>query len=444
MDGNNHFLMHGLGVQNKSHQALQLQFFWTYLTRLKAKTNFKPSASGDAKHLSDNITDYAKSANQTKEGNEDALKFAQIMSFFDGLNKLKEALKHLEFEFISHQKLLKREHIDFANIDKHLHQAIFLEDDVIMFDRTPAKQPVMQTNEHDIVGMATFILKAIYTELLQWNKDTPQWDLTYEHVHLADEFADKFHFNHNTTVFNDWFGGSSQKATSVRSNLNSILDEIDEKTPFKSPDYEDYYDALTFVLQKASLNNDSLMPAYNQAWEELCVYYFLKENNKRNINKRNIAWAEFSNITSYLSIKDNVKLLPDAFYQIKPGTLGKDKKCEVVQKRPDFIYEESGSYTVVDFKHYTSQQIKKLLNPGIFDSSSQEKQSLQSMRFYVNAVALAKGNPDCISLPNVAAQFWFPLNEEGVFEAVNGKGYSVKYINTENVMSNYLKEDHGK
>ncbi|MBN2689037.1 MAG: hypothetical protein JXR42_00280 [Gammaproteobacteria bacterium] len=444
MSGNNHILMHGLDAINKTHQALQLQFFWKYLSLLKEKTKFKPSASGDAKYLTKNITDYAKSADKTKLGNEDALKFSQIMSFYEGLNKLKEALKHLEFEFVSHQKLHKREHIDFANMDKHLHQAIFLEDDVIMFERMPAKQAIMQTNEHDIVGMAAFVLKAIYQELLQWNKDSPQWDLTVEHLHLADEFADKFHFNHDTKVFEDWFGGSGQEATSVRSNLNAILDEIDEQTPFKSPDYEDYYDALTFVLQKASLNNDSLMPAYHQAWEELCVFKFLAENKTSN-NTKKVAWVDFGNITSFLSIMDSLKLSPTDFYQTIPETFDKEsKRCEVIQKRPDFIYEEAGRYTVVDFKHYSGDQILSLLNLENLDDSPQVKQSLQSMRFYVNAVALAKGDPNCISLPPVAAQFWLPTNAEGEVKAIDGKGYSIKYLQTASVMRDYLELKDGK
>jgi len=395
-------LMNGLKAKDAS---LQMQFFWKYLNRLSHKHRFKPIYAGDSDSHTDQNDINAAKVDSQEAGDDARLAFKQITTFFNALTALEEALLQVVFDFISRERLYKRDHFDFSHISKHLNHAIFLENDAMMFEKMPANQMLLKAAEHDIVGMAAMVLKAIYEELLFWKPEDKNWKLPVEATHLIKAFQEKFHLPLNMKLFEDWgYDGQqannndSNSSQALRENLKGILTDIDEQTPFKTPDYEDYYDALHGVLFDGNCSIKSLMPAYHQAWEELCLFHYYSKNDIE------IVWVDNANSTIDFKISKEHKLSKDVFIDLRfrwPETED-DPETETIAKRPDLVYfqpkgckeNSTTQYTVVDFKHYPPTEIKKLLNFSPEKNSSPDKlgTDLKSLRFYAASVD-AKFNP---------------------------------------------------
>lgn len=394
-------LMHGLEITNKKNASLQMQFFWKYIRRLKSKGKLSYSSYGDtdtAPDPNDYINFNAAKSDAGEVGAQSRLAFQQTMTFFNALTELEAVLRDLVFDFISKQRMHKREHIDFSNIAKHLGQAVYLDNDVIMFERMPANQMLLKISEHDIVGMVAFVLRAIYRELLFWDESHKNWKLPNDATPLIEAFEDKFHIAYDAELFADWGWSAAPNDTTnsaqLREQLKGVLTDIDEQTPFKSPDYEDYYDALHGVLFDGDCSLESLMPAYHQAWEELCVYHAV------HIKNLPVCYIDTEALTTIDLKTCCLKEVPEKAFKFN----GK-------QRRPDLVCFRNQKYTVIDFKHYDvgiilpNERFK--LSSGESDFYKKVASDFDSMDGYMLLLA----NHLRVDKEDIAHAFWMPKKD---------------------------------
>lgn len=408
-------LMHGLNFDDFEDKSLQMQFFWKYLCSLKNELRFEPQQGGDADNPSEQAKQNIAKSDSGNDGEESRLDFKQTMSFFNALTALEEALHDLVFEFISKQRLQKREHIDFSNIANHLNQAVYLDNDVIMFERMPANQMQVKVSEHDIVGMAAFVLRAIYSELLFWNESHNKWNLPNEAIAVIEDFEDKFHVLSNSKLFADWSGNdNNQESVQLRENLKAILTDIDEQTPFKTPDYEDYYDALYGILFDGDCSIDSLIPAYHQAWEELCVYHLVKKQK----SKPFVAWCDEGSLSFSVDVDRTISAADFKDFRDHWKGCNKDNGSVEIFKRPDLILKTDDVYTVYDFKHYSAKEKSSIISfkvQALSDTNNafeKAKCDIKSLNFYAISVD-RKVNPyGDKTIPHTQKQLCFPATDD--------------------------------
>lgn len=433
-------LMHGLDVGKNEHASLQMQFFWKYIQRLKSKGKLSFGGYGDTDtNPKGNMNLDAAKSDAGEVGAQSRLSFHQTMTFFNALTELEAVLRDLVFEFISKQRMHKREHIDFSNIAKHLGQAVYLDNDVIMFERMPANQMLLKTGEQDIVGMAAFVLRAIYRELLFWGESDKNWKLPHDATPLIEDFEDKFHISHNAKLFADWGWNTTSDGLSssaqLREQLKGVLADIDEQTPFKSPDYEDYYDALHGVLFDGDCSLESLMPAYHQAWEELCVFHLVGSQNPKPV----VVWCDYHNLSFYVKITEDFK--QDDFKDFRENWSGCNDQsggAEII-KRPDLILKFDNKYIVYDFKHYSEQDRQSLINFNGQSTGEKLKCDLKSLNFYASCVE-RKSNPyGNNSIPRPEKRLCFPVTGNEQCNNPNTNYFDYDCLNTEELMTAYLK-----
>ncbi len=444
--------MHGLGDGNEA-ASLQMQFFWKYLNRLSNKQSFQHAFFGDSALHANSKNERTAKSDSKEVGNDVRLAFKQVSTFLNSLTALEDALLQVVFDFISRERLYKRDHFDFAQVSKHLNHAIFLDDDVMMFEKMPANQILLKAGEHDIVGMAAMVLKAIYEELLFWKPEDSSWKLPAEATHLIQEFQEKFHLPLKIKLFEDWSASNKKEngittSQMLRDNLKSILSDIDEQTPFKTPDYEDYYDALHGVLFNGNCSLTSLMPAYHQAWEELSLlHYSLKEDIE-------IVWVDKASTTIKFALNKSQQLSKEDFTDIRsrwPSATGIDS--ETINKRPDLVYcqtknndgSTSKQYTVVDFKHYDSNSIRTLCKFSPVEVAEESSEAIppkhctdiKSLNFYAISID-RKINPYGSNLINCTQKLLcFPgLSTQAVSQ---NEYFNYEKLSTEELMKKYLE-----
>lgn len=418
-------LMHGLDVTKNVDASLQMQFFQKYITQLEGK-NFSPKWSGDGGFESKQKQEpgSVRAEIDKSDNNEDQyaysrLAFQQTTTFFKSFSLLESALSNIVFDFVAKQRIQKREHIDFSNISKYIKQAVFLENDVMMFERMPTNQMLLKAGEHDIVGMAAYVLRAIYQELLFWNEHDKNWKLPNDALPLIEAFEDKYHLELEATLFAD-FGNSDDDAKStelipLKGHLKAILMDIDESTPFKTPDYEDYFDALHGVLFDAQFSVENLTPAYHQAWEELCLFCAA--------NDKDISICFFDDTACTFDKSIGAKILPEAF------------KINDKQRRPDLVFSKKNAdgedeYWIIDFKHYLSSDIKNDDRQNV--KSQKLKEDLDSMDVYVLLLANHLG----VKSEKIKHAFWLPAETFADYEGIKPFVYQTK--GTKELMRNYL------
>lgn len=154
----------------------------------------------------------------------------------------------------------RTERIDYSQIHRYLHEAVYLDEDVAYIDEMVLPRPVLTFSITDLVQMFCFI----YTEIKRALLET----LSYEVEAQAHIFKER-HLYPDSLLFAD-----VEAHTRTIQLLKEKLYEIDRQTAYKDADYWHFYHAIEiFLYGELEPDADGIywgITNFSPIWEDMC------------------------------------------------------------------------------------------------------------------------------------------------------------------------------
>lgn len=191
--------------------------------------------------------------------------------FYGKLNSIEKILEGYDELRISalEKKQVRSHEIDYSKLHRYLHQAIYLEDDVIYLDEMNIAKHVIVKSSPPIIQLFCFIYSEIKMELEEI--DT----VPVRAVELAEQFKEE-QLQPESKLFGEKTFGETLEI------LRTKLDEIDIETIYKDEDYWHFYEAIeAFLYGERHEDNEGIywgFSSFYDVWEDMCQTYALNSS----------------------------------------------------------------------------------------------------------------------------------------------------------------------
>lgn len=256
--------------------------------------------------------------------------------FYGKLNSIEKIIEGYDELRISslEKKQVRSQEIDYSKLHKYLHQAIYLEDDVIYLDEMNIAKNVIVKSSPPILQLFCFIYVEIKTELEETET------IPVRAIELAENFKEDF-LQLDSRLFKEKTFGETLDI------LRAKLDEIDIETTYKDEDYWHFYEAIeAFLYGERHEDNEGIywgFSSFYDVWEDMCQTYAL---NSIDYEPK----AVFADVKGILLNRFNVTPNP---FELKMNDLPK-----VRYLRPDLVLLEK-IYQDIDFFKFRRLQYFK-------------------------------------------------------------------------------------
>ncbi|WP_394753590.1 hypothetical protein [Crenothrix sp.] len=180
------------------------------------------------------------------------------------IENLLEAYHDLALDVIE-RRIGTDEKVDYSKIDRYLHKAIYLPNNVIYIDEMDLARQTLQYESATLIDLFCFILSELQNELEQETDTRVQ--------ELAHRFSEQ-HLGYEQSLFNE------ETFEITLSTLKDILDDVDKHTTYKDDDYWRLYEAIeTFLYGELDMEcprEDGTfwgISNFSSIWEDMCSAY---------------------------------------------------------------------------------------------------------------------------------------------------------------------------
>lgn len=186
--------------------------------------------------------------------------------FYGKLNSIEKIIEGYDELRISalEKKQVRSHEIDYSKLHRYLHQAIYLEDDVIYLDEMNIAKNVIVKSSPPILQLFCFIYTEIKTELEETET------IPTKAIELADQFKEE-QLQPDSKLFGE------KTFTETLDILRAKLDEIDIETTYKDEDYWHFYEAIeAFLYGERHEDNEGIywgFSSFYDVWEDMCLTY---------------------------------------------------------------------------------------------------------------------------------------------------------------------------
>ncbi|MEG3935637.1 MULTISPECIES: hypothetical protein [unclassified Microcoleus] len=305
-----------LGFDDFDHTDFNLvkgfffKMYRTFKTYLQRKQN--DMQSKDITIDRDGIIENENGFSFINENNEQVVFYGKLNS----LDKIIEGYDELRISSLE-KKQMRSPEIDYSKIHRYMHQAIYLDKDVIYIDEMNIAKNILIKESPPILQLFCFIYTEIKRELEELE------NISDRAAELAEEFKENY-LQPNSSLF-----GEDTFAETV-DILRETLEDIDTKTAYKDDDYWHFFEAVeAFLYGERQEDNKGIywgFSSFYDIWEDMCQTYVL---NTPEYKKR----AMFADIGGYLEQFPNE-------YPINPFELKLNKFTRVRYLRPDLVLKE--------------------------------------------------------------------------------------------------------
>lgn len=209
----------------------------------------------------DGVFEFENGFSFVNDNNEQVVFYGKL----NALDKILEGYDELRISSLE-KKQVRSNEIDYSNIHKYMHQAIYLDDDVIYLDEMNIAKNVLIQDSPPIIQLFSFIYTEIKEELKEF--DTVP-DKAYE---LADRFKESYLQPDSSLFAENTFGDTINI-------LKNVFEEIDSKTTYKDEDFWHFFDAIeAFLFGERIEDNAGVYFGINNfydIWEDMCQNYML-------------------------------------------------------------------------------------------------------------------------------------------------------------------------
>lgn len=213
----------------------------------------------------DGVFEFENGFSFVNENNEQVIFYGKL----NALDKILEGYDELRISSLE-KKQVRSHEIDYSKIHKYMHQAIYLDDDVIYLDEMNIAKNVLIQDSPPIIQLFCFIYTEIKKELEELDS-VP--DKAFE---LTDLFKDNYLQPDSSLFAEDTFADTINI-------LKNVFEEIDSKTTYKDEDFWHFYEAIEAFLMGERLEDDKGVyfgiNNFYDIWEDMCQSYILKPEN---------------------------------------------------------------------------------------------------------------------------------------------------------------------
>jgi hypothetical protein len=213
----------------------------------------------------DGVFEFENGFSFVNENNEQVVFYGKL----NALDKILEGYDELRISSLE-KKQVRSHEIDYSKIHKYMHQAIYLDDDVIYLDEMNIAKNVLIQDSPLIIQLFCFIYTEIKKELEELDS-VP--DKAFE---LTDLFKDNY-LQPDSSLF------AEETFADTINILKNVFEEIDSKTTYKDEDFWHFYEAIEAFLMGERLEDDKGIyfgvNNFYDIWEDMCQSYMLNPAN---------------------------------------------------------------------------------------------------------------------------------------------------------------------
>lgn len=324
------------GFPTKSFPLVKQLFFQTYKSYRKF---FHSCVGNDAYRQEDGLNDSAASYTMDlSDGNP--ITYSKL-GMLDGILESYNELAILT----TINKQSRTSDVNYTELSKYLHKAIFLEEDTVFVEEMEAPRKIIGEDSPTIVEMFCFI----YSEI----KEALEEPVESERVlSLKNRFKEN-HLHWDSSIFEE---NSFDDTITL---LKDVLDQIERTVAYKDTDYWDFYNAIYSFLygeNQMEVGEDGViwgLSNFTALWEDMCFY-----DAKMALSPTQLLYADrpakgaraYNQFESpfYVQINSNFeyrrKLRPDLVYTTFTGEVGMEHLERIYTIVSDPV---SGSISIV-------------------------------------------------------------------------------------------------
>jgi hypothetical protein len=215
----------------------------------------------------DSLLKTSKNSFSFKNKNNDEVHFYRKLEALDRILEGYDALKMTVLE----KQEARSEQIDYSKLYKYIHQAVYLEDDVIHLEEMNQSKSVLKAYSPSIIQLFCFIYTEIKTELEE--QDT----ISNKAFELAEQFKQTY-LQPNCTLFDEEHFSDTLRI------LRGTLEAIETQTVYKDNDFWHFYDAIAAFLKGETQYDEQniyfgINPFYD-VWEDICQNVMLYQQTQ--------------------------------------------------------------------------------------------------------------------------------------------------------------------
>jgi len=312
-----------LGFDDFDHTDFNLvkgfffKMYRTFKTYLQRKQNYMQSK--DITIDRDGIIENENGFSFINENNEQVVFYGKLNS----LDKILEGYDELRISSLEKRQRRSPE-IDYSKIHRYMHQAIYLDKDVIYIDEMNIAKNILIKESPPILQIFCFIYTEIKRELEELEH------ISDRAAELAEEFKENY-LQPNSSLF-----GEDTFAETI-DILRETLEDIDTKTAYKDDDYWHFFEAVeAFLYGERQEDNKGIywgFSSFYDIWEDMCQTYVL---NTPEYKER----AIFADLKGSLENLLNITLNP---FELTLNNY-REKRC----LRPDVVLKDK-EYGIEEF-----------------------------------------------------------------------------------------------
>lgn len=266
----------------------------------------------------DGVFEFENGFSFVNENNEQVVFYGKL----NALDKILDGFDELRISSLE-KKQVRSTEIDYSKIHKYMHQAIYLDDDVIYLDEMNIAKSVLIQESPPIIQLFCFIYTEIKRELEEIDSIP---DKAFE---LAEKFKDTFLQADSSLFAEDIFADTINI-------LKNVFEEIDSKTTYKDEDFWHFYEAIeAFLMGERKDDKEGVYFGINNfydIWEDLCQTYIIS-------NPEYLSKVLFADVKGKLLTRKDLGLKPEL--ETNPFRM----KINYYQRerflKPDLVYLET-------------------------------------------------------------------------------------------------------
>lgn len=317
---------------NNDYETTKSFFFRMYRT-FKVYLSRKVEGLNDEERKTDRdgIYEFENGFSFVNQNQEQTVFYGKL----NALDKILEGYDELKISSLE-KKQVRTTDIDYSKIHRYLHQATYLENDVIYLDEMTIAKSVLVQSSPPILQFFSFI----YTEI---KKELGELDTVPDKAFELSETFKEHHLQPDSSLFDEITFAETLQVLRIQ------LEDIESETVYKDEDFWHFYDAIESFLYGEKTNDTEGIfwgiSNFYDVWEDMCQTYMLQSYLKPQIL--------FADINGKLWLRDGIRNSP---FVLKINDISRNPPREL---RPDLVYLE-----LVDFrgevlleKLYTKQSL---------------------------------------------------------------------------------------
>jgi len=355
-----------LGFENfdtTDFQAVKQFFFKMYKTFKVYVQRREIEANGRTTDR-DGIIENEDGCSFIRDTNEQAVFYSKL----NALDKILDGYDELRIIALE-QKNRRSEKIDYSKIYRYMHQAVYLDRDIIYIDEMNVAKSVLDKESPPILQIFCFIFTEIKRELDELET------VSDKAIELSEEFIERY-LQHNGGLF------SENSFLDTIQVLREVLETIDLTTAYKDEDYWHFFEAVeAFLYGERQEDEQGIywgLSQFYDVWEDMCQTYALNT-------------PEYKEKTIFADIRGRL----EQFRYLKqphPFQLNLNQPGKARYLRPDLVVQENTNQ-IEDFYKVTEAEKKEGNNIyKINVTSSYFKKYSSLLEIYKKYLALSESD----------------------------------------------------